>query len=203
MPALRVSVDGQQLATVAFGDENNMVAFSVHGDRSADPFAMLDMHGGHYSGDGESRHLIWIDDRALQAGQVVAVEIVADTLASSVGKTISELYPDETPCEKTDFTPTAAVLEEWRARPKLRSGYRFRLTNQRGIESTGSTEGDEYGFTFRVVWTALDRPERARYSVTSTTVEQVHKRAPSREHAVGELRLGECLRFEVLENASA
>jgi hypothetical protein len=201
MPALAVSVDGEELATVATAGIS-MMRLGVHASRWGTDAAILDMSGGNY-GDGASRHLTWIDLRPLKPGQVLKVACVADEQTNPAGKTFAELYPHEPPSTRTDFTPTEAMFEELRARPLLYDGYTFRLATSAGMEYTGHTREDEYGFSLSVLWTALNRPECARFSLRSNTLEQLRTRAPARDHVRGDLWLGQSLRFQFAPSASA
>ena len=196
MPALSVSVDGEHLATVAISGLT-MLNIHLYGQRWEEELAILDMHGGNYAGDDKSTYLTWINCRALQAGQIVTVTCVADAQTNSRGRTIDELYPDQPPSEQTDFTPTAAMFEEIGRRPMLRDGYAFKLSTSRGVEYSGRTEADEYGFTLRVLWNSRYRPECARFSVSTITLEQLRTRAPRRDHISGELFLSQSVRFQV------
>lgn len=89
------------------------------------------------------------------------------------------------------------MIEELNSRPMLRDGYAFRLTTSQGVEYSGHSEPGEYGFTFRVMWTSLYRPQCARFSVSTNSVEQMQTRTPAREHVKGELFLGQSSRFQV------
>lgn len=194
MPALSVSVDGEELATVATAGLS-MIAVRLDGSRWDTEAATLDMSGGNYR-DGASRHLTWIDLRSVAPGQVLRVACIADEQTNPAGKTFEDMFPDEPRCTQTDFTPTAAMFEEIRARPLLRAGYTFRLATSAGMDYTGRTREDEYGFSLSVLWTALYRPECARFSLRSHTVEQLRARAPARDHVRGDLWLGQHLRFQ-------
>jgi hypothetical protein len=179
-----------------------MVALHLAGSRWEEDAATLDVSGGNYLDEGEARSLIWIDHRRVQTGQVVRIASVADAQSKTAGKTIAELYPDEAPCAQTDFTPTEAMFEEVRKRPLLRGGYTFRLATSTGMEYTGHTRDDEYGFTLSVLWTAQYRPECARFSLRSITFEQLRTRAPARDHVRGDLWLGQSLRFQITPGVS-
>lgn len=200
MPALSVSVDGQELATVNTSGLT-MLAFHLFGNRSNAELALLDMNGGCYGAEKKS-HLIWISNRRLEAGQAVVVSLVADAPTSHAGKTIDQLFPDEAPCEKTDFTPSAAMFDELRKREMLRDGYAFSLASPAGPLYAGRTEGEEDQFGLNVVWTALHRPDSARFSLGTTTLENVRTRSPSRQHVHDWLRIGDSLRFEVWPSAA-
>lgn len=202
MPALSVSVDGQHFATVATGGLT-MLVIDLFGNRWDDNLAVLDMHGSSSGSDEGVRHLTWINLAPVRAGQVIAVSCVAELATSPAGKTVGELFPDQPACEQTDFTPSDAMFTRLRTQPMLRDGYAFQLTTSTGIEYAGHTDADEYGFSLRVRWTALYRPECARFSVTSHTLEKLRTRAPSREHAAGDLWLGQGFRFQVWPAASA
>lgn len=196
MPALSVSVDGGELATVAINDVT-MLNAGLAGQRWDQELASLRMDGGNYDAQDSQPYRIWINEVPITAGQVITVSSVADMPTRHAGKTIAELLPDEPPCEQTDFTPTSAMFEELSRRPMLRDGYGFKLTTSQGIEYSGHTEAGEYGFVLRVMWTSLHRPECARFSVSTNTVEQMRTRTPAREHVKGELFLGQSLRFQV------
>ncbi len=202
MPALSVSVDGEHLATVAVGGLT-MLGVHLSGERWEDELATLDMAGGNYADMDKSSYLTWINLRPLQAGQVVTVSCVADLHTSPAGKTIDELYPDEPPCEQTDFTPTAAMFDQLSKRPMLRDGYAFKLRTSRGAEYSGQTQADEYGFVLRVLWNSRYRPECARFSVSTITLEQLRTRVPRRKHVEGDLFLYQSIRFQVWPTASA
>lgn len=195
MPAILVTVDGQHLATVATGGLN-MLGFHLIGQRWDEQLADLTMNGGFYGSEQASPMLTWLDCVPLRAGQVIAVSCVADTASSHAGKTIDELHPDAAPCAQTDFTPTAAMFEEMGQRPMLRAGYAFKLAPSHGADYTGHTDADEYGFTLRVTWTALHRPDCARFSVSTNTVEQLRTRSPARKHVEGQLFIGQGFRFQ-------
>ena len=199
MTALSVSVDGKELVTVAISDVT-MLCVGLVGQRWEDALATLDMNGGDYAGTDSEPYRTWINRIRLEPGQVVTVACVADTPTSHAGKTFAELFPDEPRCERTDFTPTAAEFDEMNSRPMLRDGYAFKLTTSQGIEYSAQTEAGEYGFALRIMWTSLHRPECARFSVSTNTVEQMQTRTPAREHVKGELFLGQSLRFEVWPN---
>lgn len=196
MPALSVSVDGKELATVANSDVT-MLNASLSGQRWDHEPAILRMDGGNYDAQDSQPYRIWINEVPIAPGQLVTVSCVAERPTSHAGKTIAQLFPEEPPCEQTDFTPTTAMLEELRSRPMLRDGYVFKLTTSHGVEYSGHTQPGEYGFTLRVMWTSLHRPECARFSVSTNTVEQMQSRTPGREHVKGELFLGQSLRFQV------
>jgi hypothetical protein len=201
MPALSVSVDGEALATVATAGIS-MIGIRLDASRWGTEAATLDMSGGNYR-DGTSRYLTWIDHRSLAAGQVLRVDCVADAQTSPAGKTFEEMYPDAAPGTQTDFTPTEAMFDEIRTRPLLRSGYTFRLATSAGMDYTGHTREDEYGFALSVLWTALYRPECVRFSLRSITFEQLRTRTPARDHVSGELWPGQSLRFQFAPGASA
>lgn len=203
MPALCVSVNGQHLATVAF-DDNTMIAVNLFGSRSHEEFAVLDMHGGRY-GEGQPRHLIWIAERRLEPGQVVEVALVPDAPTSHEGKTIDELYPANgvAESEETDFTMTDAIFEALSARPMLRDGYEFKLAPSASAEVSGRTEGAEVSFSLSVMWNDQHRPDNARYSLGTNTLDNMRTRSLARSHAKNWLQIGDTLRFQLWAAAGA
>lgn len=196
MPALSVSVDGRELATVAI-DNVTMLCVGLVGQRWEETFATLDMNGGDYAGTDSDPYRTWINRMPMEPSQVVTVSYIADTPSSHAGKTIAELFPDDPRCERNDFTPTAAEFDEMDSRPMLRDCYAFKLTTPQGVEYSGHTEAGEYGFALRVMWTSMSHPECARFSVSTNTVAQLRARTPARQHIKGELFLGQSVRFQV------
>jgi hypothetical protein len=195
MSGLSVFTDGKELATVATTGLT-MIGIHLHGSRWGDVAAILDMSGGNYSDDRQARSLTWINLRPLAPGQVVRVAYVANAQTNPAGKTFEELFPGSPPGTRTDFTPTEAMFEEMRTRPFLHGGYTLRLATSAGMEYTGHTREDENSFSLNVLWTALHRPECARFSLHSTTFEQMRQRSPPRDHVSGDLWPGQSLRFQ-------
>lgn len=196
MPAISVTIDGKELATVALSDAT-LLSVHVNALRWNEELATVYMDGGDYTGQNASPYRIWIDELPLAPGQIVGISFVADAKTTAAGKTIAELFPDEPTSAQTDFTPTAVDLEEVSSRPILRDGYAFKLKTSEGTEHAGRTDPGEYGISLRATWASLHRPASVRFSVTSNHLDQLRTRSPAREHIKGELGIGQSLQFEL------
>ncbi|QBE66881.1 hypothetical protein [Pseudoduganella lutea] len=195
MTVMVVTVDG---VLVAAADLAVLDIFAVHmsGDLAWAEPGSLACHGGAYPVDAPSTFRIWTPDMTLVAGQVVTVRLAERPPAAGLtqGRTIAELYPEEPPCERTDFTPTAAEAQEARDRPRLRQGFSWSLTTHDGEELTGCNGPEDDSFGFSVVWTS-DRPAQARARGYSSNLERVLSQAPGTRLHEGTLAVGESLTF--------
>jgi hypothetical protein len=196
MPALSVAIDGVTLATVSM-DGYDVMSVRAGGTRIDDDLATLDLSGGSYPEVGESTYLTWISDIPLQTGQVVTVTFLETASSSHAGKTIEELFPDESSSTQTDFKPTAEMFAELRAMPTLRDKFAFRLVSSSGTNFAGKTARDEHGFGFTVLWDSSN-PERARVSLHSYTLNNLEARGPMNNHVEEKLNYGGWVRFELV-----
>lgn len=196
MPALSLSVDGMTIATVYTGGYD-VVTVHAGGTRVDDDLATLDLSGGSYPEDGESTYLIWVANLPLQPGQAIEVSFLETASTSHHGKTIEELYPDETPTEPTDFKPTTEMFAELRNRPKLHDKFSFRLVSSVGTVFVGETTPDDHGFGFTVVWNSF-HPECARVSLHSYTLDGLESHGPMNKHVEEHMHYGDSVRFELV-----
>ena len=195
MPALSVSIDGKMIATVCT-DGYNVLSVSASGTRIDDELAHLDVAGGTYPEDGDSTYLMWASALPLQLGQVVTVAFLESALSSHAGKTIEELFPEELSSE-TKVKPIATVIDEIRAKTKLRDNFSFRLKSSLGTMFVGETTPDEHGFGFTVLWNSF-HPERARVSLHSYTLESLEARGPMTNHVEERISHGASVCFELV-----
>lgn len=195
MTVMVVTVDEVQ---VAAADLAVLDVFAVHisGDLAWAEPGSLACHGGNYPDDAPPAFRIWTPDVPLAAGQAVTVRLAEHPPAAGVtqGRTIAELYPDEPPCERTDFTPTVAEAQAARDRPRLRQGFSWSLTTHSGEEFTGCNGPEDDSFGFSVVWTR-DTPAQARVRGYSSNLEGVLAHAPGTRLYEGTLAVGESLTF--------
>jgi hypothetical protein len=174
MPALRISIDGNEVATVCT-DGYDVVNARVSGTRIDDEPATLGVSGTSQPENGESVYRTWVNELPLKPGQVVAVSLLESASTSHAGKTIEELFPEEDITEEADFTVTTEMFAELRAKPKLREKYSFLLKSSSGASFAGESKPDEHGFSFSVVWNSF-HPERARISLHSYTLDSLENR---------------------------
>ena len=196
MPALTVSIDGKAIATVST-DGYDLLSVRVGGTRIDEDLADLEVSGGSFPEGRESTYLTWVSALSLQAGQVVTVLLLESAPTSHPGKTIAELFPDEKLSETTDFKPTPELFTDIRSRPKLRDKFSFRLETSRGTTFVGETDPDEHGFGFTVNWNSF-RPERARVSLHSYSLESLEHKGPMHNHVDERLHAGNWVRFELV-----
>ncbi|MEJ7805988.1 MAG: hypothetical protein WKG03_08745 [Telluria sp.] len=127
MPGLSIQLDGAQVAVINL-DGMNVVDVSVHGALDQEPRAALGAMGGNYE-EGGCGHLIWVAKMAVQPSQAVSVTFTEECGKGDCGRTIQEMYPDDEPSARTDFTLTEAMITEIRARQicMRRSPFRLKL----------------------------------------------------------------------------
>jgi hypothetical protein len=196
MPALSVSIDGLQIATVCT-DGYDVLNVRASGTCIDDHLADLDVSGGSYPENGDQTHLTWVNELHLQPGQVVTISFLEHASSSHAGKTIEDLFPDEMPTTVTDFKPTAEMYKELRATPKLHDKFSFRLASSSGASFVGETAPDAHVFGFSVLWNS-HHPERARVSLHSYTLDSLESRGPMNNHFEERINYGGSVRFELI-----
>lgn len=174
MPALRISIDGNEVATVCT-DGYDVLDARVSGTRIDEELATLGVTGTSQPENGKSVYRIWVNETPIRSGQVVAVSLLESAATSHAGKTIEELFPGEDDAEEMDFTLTTEMLAELRAKPKFREKYFFKLNSSSGASFSGQSKPEEHGFSFSVVWNSF-HPERARISLHSYTLDSLEVR---------------------------
>jgi hypothetical protein len=183
-PGLSVRVNGEHLVTVA-ADGLDMVDVHVHGDVISEEFASLYISGGYHGDDAEHTYLIW-EDRLLEPGAEVEIELLERATTSRPGKTIDELHPeDELP--QGPWPTSEMIFEQLAIRPKTRERFEFELEAPDNPKISAVTSAGDHSFGFSVSWTAF-HPERARVSLSSTTLENIKSRTNGTYHA--EFRIG-------------
>jgi hypothetical protein len=194
MAFLRISVDGNVLAVVSTA-ERDIVSVQVGGARIDEDFATLSVMGGIYDRDGVTDHRIWVEERALHAGQRVEVSFAAEDIESGPGATLTA-----TPTEggDADFTDVASAIADLRHLPYVRDRYVLRLESSNGASSECVTGPDEHGFGMSVLWNWL-HPERASVSVHAYTLDSLDKGESGRDFVREKLELGGWVRLALVE----
>jgi hypothetical protein len=194
MPALRISLDGVTIATIATNGLD-LLDIRVSGMRFSEDFADLRVSGGSFDTGGASRYLTWITSMPIHAGQTIGVSLHEYGESSLPGKTFSELFPDESPADHSDFVFTKEMFNDLRAMPMLRERYLFSVTAPSGASYVGETTPDDYSFAFSVLWHASN-PEVARTSLRSSTVENLEARKLCRLFN-GEIAYGDVIELHI------
>jgi hypothetical protein len=180
MPALRVSLDGTDIATVC-SDGFDILSVRVGGTRIDKDFSDLDVTGGSYPEQGQKVYLTWASVAPLNPGQILKVAFLENGTTSHRGKTLDELFPKEERPTTEDFTPVAEELDDIRAMPNVRDGYGFRYNSSAGTNFVGRTAPADHGFGFSVLWNWL-HPERAIVSLHSYSLDDLTHHRPMNDH---------------------
>lgn len=196
MPALAVTLNGEALVSVSM-DGFDIMDVGVSGDLLGPEHATLRVSGGSYPQERESQYLIWEDERTLVPGDKVSVEFLASGTTSRSGKTIEELYPDEKPTQKAPFAPVEQVVRELKQRPKKFDSLAFEFEGPDGVGVRARTAPEEHGFAFTVLWNS-HRPERARASAHTYTLESLITKENGKYHAEARLTYGQRVTLTVL-----
>jgi len=196
MPALSVTLNGEFLVCVAT-DGFDVVDVGVSGDLLGPEHATLRISGGPYPDGRESQYLIWEDERTLMPGDAVSVAFLAEGATSRPGKTIEELYPDEKPSPTEPFAAPEEVVRELKQRPRAFESLAFEFVGPDGASVQAQTAADEHGFAFTVLWNS-QRPERARVSAHTYTLDSLITRENGKYHGEAKLTFGQHAGFKVL-----
>ena len=126
MPSIAVFVDGALMARVN-SEGLDILTVNVGSTKADETLATIEFSGGKYPDDGDSSHLIWLNELQLSSGQTVRVLVSASGDTTAPGRTLEELYPD-LPEEKEGPMPTRSqLIAEVSKRPHFREGYSFTL----------------------------------------------------------------------------
>lgn len=194
MAGFQVTINGEPLAAVS-NDGLNIIAVQVHGDVIGEELASVDVYGGNYGNGEADKHLIWISDHELSKDDEVEIAFSEEVPTSHPGKTIEELHPDSGEQDKS-CQSIEEMFEELATRPKLREKHTFELTPPDGEIIRKSTSNDDYSFHFSAMWRWI-KPDEARISLTSNTLERIVKREDGSNHATLKLRYGQKVRLRI------
>ncbi len=160
--------------------------------------ATVEVHGGRYREPGKSRFMIWLERRALQPGQRVSVEFSKEGQSSWPGKTVEELYPDEqaeTEGADSPFSSRAEMLDQLTLLSHGHSQLSCKVAlPTKSVEA--KTESTEHGYAFGVSWHS-HRPERARVSLHTYSIESMRLNQTGTYHVQESLGFGESASIEV------
>ena len=192
MAGFQVTINGRQLASVS-NEGLNIIQVLVHGDVIGEELATVEIFGGNY-GNGESdKHLIWVSDHEISTDDEVEIEFREEVFTSHPGKTIEELHPE---AENQDGSRQSMedLFKELATRPKLREKHTFELVLPDGDLIRTSTGHDGYSFHFGAMW-KWTKPDEARVSLSSNTLEKIAKREDGSNHATFKIQFGQCVKL--------
>lgn len=197
MPALRLLIDDFPILTVC-SDGLDLVDVRVSATKVEPETAAVEVHGGSFGNPGDSRFLFWLEHQALKPRQRVSVEFLSEGESSWPGKTVEELYPDsESECEEPEASLLSRdeVLDQLTLRPKSHEHLSCTVCLPTGTTRV-RLEDDEHGYAFGVSWHS-HRPERARVSLHSYTIESMRRKENGTYHLQSTLTFGQSACIEV------
>ncbi len=197
MPALRLLIDDLPILTVS-SEGLDLVDVRVSATKVEPEVAAVEVHGGNFGSSDASRFLFWLEHQSLEPGQRVSVEFLADGESSWPGKTVEELYPEsenepeepETPC-----LPRDEMLDQLALRPKAHERLSCTASLPTGTSRVVLAD-EEHGYAFGVSWHS-HRPERARVSLHSYTIESLRRKENGTYHVQSALNFGQSACIEV------
>ena len=194
MAGFIVALNGDTLVSVS-ADDLDLLTVLVHGDILGQALGSVDIYGGRYGQGDNNEHLIWINDREISADDVIDIAFADDVAPSQAGKTIEELFPEPGIKREPDRSMEEWV-EELSSRPKARKHFVFELGPPDADPVNVTTAADDYSYNLRVVWMS-NRPDHARVSLTSNSLEKIANRQDGSKHAGFTLTDGQSLRVRV------
>lgn len=195
MSCISIEVNGRGIATINLAGMD-VVDVSVHGALDREQKAMLSAMGGNYS-EGGCGHLIWIAERGLLPGEVLSVMLSKACDSDTQGRTIAELYPDEEPSTKCDFSINDEMAEEIRARPRLHEGFVVQLETSLAQDATATSDDLNTDFAFSFLWDRF-RPDQVRVRLATYCFDDVFAKTAGTEHLETTLSVGGSIKFSVL-----
>jgi hypothetical protein len=196
MASITIDVGGIRVATMDLAGLQ-VANVSIHGALDRDPKAALDAMGGDYA-DGGRGFLVWVAERALRAGEAVCVTLRAAGGDGDRGRTIAELFPDAEPSARTDFTISADMAAELRARARLHEHFIVRAEVPAAAPAEAASDDRNTDFSFSVLWNSHD-PDRARVRLATHCLDDVLARTDGTTHAQGMLAVGDSARFVLVQ----
>lgn len=195
MPHIAVDMNDGRIATIDLSGLQ-VANVSVHGALDREPKAVLDAMGGNYQ-EGGCGHLVWVVERSLSPGDVVRVSLHAGDAVCDPGKTLAQLYPDDTPCTQTDFSITDAMADELRARPQRHAAFTVGVSTSSGQQAGATSDERNTAFTFSLLWDHFS-PDRARILLATNCLDDVLARRSGTEHLVTTIPSGETASFTLV-----
>lgn len=196
MSCILIEVNGREIATINLAGMD-VVDVSVHGALDREQKAMLSAMGGNYS-EGGCGHLIWIAERGLSPGEVLSVRLSEACDIATQGKTIAELYPDEEPSTKCDFSISNEMAEEIHARPRLHEGFIVQIETSLAQQATATSDDLNTDFAFSFLWDQF-RPDEVRVRLATYCLDNLLARTGGIEHLKTVLSVGNSVIFSVLQ----
>ena len=194
MAAISVATNSIILATIST-EAKNIVSVHIHGDTIGPELAHINATGGNYEGASNSDHRIFIADYEITESHRIEISFSEGVLDFPLGKTIDDFYSDDEP-EFGPWQPESEIWEFLRHKPKVRDGFKLELVKPNGEIVSVQTAPGSYSFGLSVGWN-WKRPDTARISLTSASIDAIENRRGSTDHASFRIKLGQSICFFV------
>ena len=195
MVGITIEIDCNHLTTINMA-ELEVVYVSVHGALNQNPKARLSANGGNYSAGG-CGHFIWVLDDSVAAGQVVKVTLTDSFSIANQGRTIQELFPDDSVSTRTDFSINDELAAELRAQPQLHEEFTVYAETSDGQHSTATSDENNTSFTFGVLW-EWTRPMQARVRFRTLCLDDVLARRLGTRHFDATIAINDSASFTLI-----
>ncbi|MCB9875936.1 MAG: hypothetical protein H6821_17350 [Planctomycetaceae bacterium] len=188
MPGFRLTVNSQLVGTLST-DELTVVALHVHGDTIGPEIAEIDVTGGRYGDENDNLHLILVSSREISPGDLVEIGFLEETETTLKGQTIEELFADE-PEIWGPLLPESEEIARLERTLKSRNSFNYEMLIPDSPPLSGCTVPGTFTLGLHVVWDS-SRPESARVSLSSNSLERIGKRESGDNYAKCKLRFGQ------------
>lgn len=179
MPGITIELNGNRIATIDLAGMQ-VADVSVRGGLDREQKAVLDAMGGNVDAGG-CGSLIWVADRPVPPGEVLRVSLADSRGTADRGRTIEELYPDEPPSTRTDFTISDEMAAAIRARPQRHEGFTVRAATSSGDQAQAASGERHTDFSFGVFWDSY-HPGQARIRLRTHCLDDVLARSGGTAH---------------------
>lgn len=187
MPGMTVDLNGIRIATIDLAGMQ-VADVSVRGSLDSEHKAVLHAMGVNADAGG-CGSLIWIAERPLLQGEELRVSLVDSPGTADRGRTIAELYPDQAPSTRTDFTISDATAAAIRALPRLHEGFTVRAGTSSGEQAQAASAERHTNFSFGVFWDSF-YPGIARVRLRTNCLDDVLARSGGTVHLAATIAAG-------------
>jgi hypothetical protein len=195
-PGLIVRVNNEVVAAVS-SENFNILSVRIHGDVLSSEVATLDVTGGYYGDPGETKHLIWVDNRELSELDEVEIQFEGITASSHAGKTIEEISPEAVEPASDgplDIVELASSLQE---EPHLRNGYDLHVRVSDADPQVFSMRDPDYSFFVSIMW-VWQSIDSAKLSVSRTTLQNIAEQKSGADYLRQRLMDGQSIHLRVV-----
>ena len=188
MPHIAIDINNVRITTTNLASMR-LMNVSVRGALDQDMKAAVDAMGGSDE-EGSCGHLTWLMDHPLQPGDILRVHLHQDDAKGDAGKTFEQLFPDETPSTRTDFSISDTIATELRARPRHHAAFEVQASTSAGQQAAATSDERNTDFSFSVLWDHF-QPNQARIHLATHCLDHVLARMAGTPHLQTTIQAGE------------